>query len=145
MHKCKGAAVQVCTRARLHKMTCAGVRDHHNWGYPLLSASSIAALRRWTAWKYSIAACRIRCVSRLVRALRSFSKRIATSRFAFSKFLKCNSEIILRYGLPPDHASTTEIVRAEFDGHRVACTEDDPISAHVPAEIGVDFVVLVVL
>ena len=84
------------------------------------------------------------CVSRLARALRSFSKRIATSRLAFSKFWKCRWEIILRYGLSPDHASPVEIIRAELDGDFVASTEDDSVSAHVSAEVRIDFVVSLV-
>ena len=28
------AHVQVCTLTRLHRMTCAGVSVHHNWGLP---------------------------------------------------------------------------------------------------------------
>ena len=52
---------------------------------------------------------------------------------------------LLFNGLSPDHSPTTEIVRAEFDGHFVASTKDDSVSTHVSAEIGVDFVGLVVL
>ena len=46
--------------------------------------------------------------------------------------------------MSPDDASTVEIIGAEFDGHFVAGTEDDPVSAHVSARIDVDFVVLVI-
>ena len=48
-------------------------------------------------------------------------------------------------GLPPDDASAPQIVRAEFDGHCVACAEVDSVSAHVSAEVRVDFVVFIVL
>ena len=51
----------------------------------------------------------------------------------------------LGYGLPPYHAPTAEIVRAEFDSHFVAYAEGNLISTHVSAEVDVDFVVLVVL
>lgn len=47
--------------------------------------------------------------------------------------------------LPPYHAPPVEIVGAEFDSHFVASTEDDPVSAHVSAGVGVNFVSLVVL
>ena len=52
---------------------------------------------------------------------------------------------VLFNGLPPDDAPTTEIIGAEFDGHCVARTEANSIPAHVSAEMGVDFVGLVVL
>ena len=46
--------------------------------------------------------------------------------------------------LPPYHAAAAEIVGAEFDGDFVTRAEENPVSAHVPAGIGADFVVLVV-
>ena len=52
---------------------------------------------------------------------------------------------LLFNGLSPDHSPTTEIVRAEFDGNFIAGTEDDPVSTHVSAEVGVDCVVFIVL
>ena len=47
-------------------------------------------------------------------------------------------------GLPPDHASATEVIRAEFDGYFIASAEDNSVPTHVSAEMGVDFVVLVI-
>ena len=52
---------------------------------------------------------------------------------------------LLFNGLPPDDASSSKIVRAEFNGHFVARAEVDSVSAHVSAEMCVDFVFLVVL
>ena len=52
---------------------------------------------------------------------------------------------LLFNGLSPYHASTAEIVRAEFDGNLIPYAENNSVSAHVPARIDVDFVVLVVL
>ena len=52
---------------------------------------------------------------------------------------------VLFNGLSPYHSPTAKIIGAEFDGHFIARAEDDPVSAHVSAEIRVDFVVLVVL
>ena len=46
--------------------------------------------------------------------------------------------------MSPDHASPVEIIRTEFDGDFVASTEDDSVSAHVSAEVRIDFVVFIV-
>ena len=51
---------------------------------------------------------------------------------------------LLFNGLSPYHASTAEIVRAEFDGNLIPYAEDNSVSAHVPAEIDIDFVILVI-